>query len=109
MMSEFSPSVRAAIDRLSPEDTAVFYVEYSLKRKSAGTAYILSLLFLHYAYVGRVGMTVIGWLLSFATGGVTGVIWWIIDLFRIPGIVANFNSTLAMSILRDQKIIGLIK
>lgn len=107
-MDEFPLSVKAAVERMSEPDKAIFYDEYSRKRKSTGTAYLASLLFLHYAYTGRIGLTAIGWFLSIITGGVVGFVWWLVDLFRIPGIVRDFNASVATTILRDQKIIGMI-
>lgn len=63
--------------------------------KSTFTAYIFWLLFgSHYAYLGRWGTQIIFWPLLLV--GI-GEIWWFIDLFRIPGLVARRNAQLLAS------------
>lgn len=98
--------VRTELARMPGGAQSQFAEEYRRKRKSVALAYVLSLLYLHYAYVGRIGMTLLMWLVAIISLGIFGVIWWIIDLFRMPGIVGNRNKDIAMEILRDQKIIA---
>lgn len=98
-------SVRASLERSNENEVSMFDQEYSDKRRSVAVAYLASLFMLHYAYCGRVGMTLLCWLVGFMTLGVGGLIWWLIDLFRIPGIVRKRNHDIATGVLRDQRII----
>lgn len=87
-------------------EQAEFMEEFRRKRKSVGKAYLASLLSLHYAYVGRFGMTFVMWIVGVLTLGIGVLIWWTIDLFRIPGIVRDKNSDIGVAVLRDQRIIS---
>lgn len=98
--------VRTELARMDAGQQAQFAEEFRRKRKSKAIAYLASLLYLHYAYVGRVGMTLLMWLVAICTLGILGLIWWFVDLFRIPGIVGAANRDIATAILRDMKIIS---
>jgi hypothetical protein len=50
-------------------------------------------------------MTVIMWLASIVTFGVAGIVWWVVDLFRMPGLVKNYNRDVAIDVLRNFKAI----
>lgn len=104
-ISELPVAVRASLQSMDEIQSDMFIEEFARRKKSVAGGYFSSLLFFHYGYVGRIGMTLLGWLVAFMTLGIGMAIWWIIDLFRIPGIVRNYNSDLAISILRDQRII----
>ncbi|WP_235297423.1 TM2 domain-containing protein [Portibacter marinus] len=58
------------------------------KLRNVGIAYIL-LLFVgaHYAYVNKWGTQILFWI----TFGGLGI-WWLIDLFRVPGLIDRFND-----------------
>lgn len=90
---------------MGPDDQETFIAEYNRKKKNAATAYFTSLAFLHYAYTGRLGLTLLGWFVSMCTLGIGLILWWIVDLFRIPALVRDYNSDVAVSVLRDQRII----
>lgn len=98
--------VRTEFGKMGAEEQAQFMEEFDRKRKHVGSAYIASLLSLHYAYVGRWPMTFLMWLVGVATLGIGLIIWWLVDLFRIPSIIRDKNSDIAVAILRDQKIIA---
>jgi len=56
--------------------------------RNVGIAYALFIcLGAHYAYVNKWGMQILFWL----TFGGFGI-WWLIDLFRIPGMIYDFND-----------------
>ena len=99
--------VRTQLEGADVRTQAAFEDSFRSKRKSLAVAYILSIFFfMHYAYVGRVGMTFLVILASVVTFGFVGFIWWFIDLFRMPGIVRKYNDDAAVSVLRDQMIIS---
>jgi hypothetical protein len=78
-----------------------FLEEYHRKAKSVGIAYLLWFLGLHYAYVGKWGLLVL-FLLTFGFG----LIWWIIDLFRVYGIIINYNKDVAIDVLRNLRTVS---
>ena len=97
--------VRSEFAKMDVLSQAEFLGEYQRRRKGLALAYFASFLSLHYAYVGRFGLTLLCWLVGLLTMGIALVIWWIIDLFRMPSIIANKNADIAIDVLRDQKII----
>ena len=93
--------VRNELVKLSAEKQEEFVEEYRRKAKSVGIAYILWLLFVHYAYLRKWGILVLFWL----TGG-GAFFWWLIDAFRIPGMIRNYNKDVAVDVLRNLKAIS---
>ncbi len=95
-------SVAAAYSTLDPEIQKAFRKEYGAGKKSTLLAYLFwFFLGFHYLYMGRVGMQLAFW---FTGGGF--LIWWIIDFFRVPGIVSNHNNDRARTIMAQIKQMG---
>jgi hypothetical protein len=93
--------VRNELGKMSAQKQEEFIEEYKRKTKSIGFAYALWLfLGWHYAYTNKWGLQVLFWL---TFGGF--FIWWIIDLFRIPRIVKNYNKDIATEVMRNLKAI----
>lgn len=89
--------VRNELAKLSPQKQSEFLEEYNRKKKSLGFAYILWLfLGWHYAYQKKWGLQFLFW---FTLGGV--FLWWIIDLFRLPGMMADYNKDTAVDVMRN--------
>lgn len=65
--------------------------------KSAGTAYLCWFFGLHYLYLEQPGL----WLLFWVSLGGFGF-WMLIDLFRIPSLVADFNRRARMAAAREE-------
>ncbi len=85
-----------------PEDLKEdFYQEYKRKRKSVVAAYLCWLVGLHYAYVRNWGTQII---FSLTLWGM--FIWWIVDLFRVPELVRNYNKDVAIEVAKNIKIIA---
>lgn len=63
-------------------------------------AYLLWILGFQHAYIGKWGLLVLYWV---TLGGV--MIWAIVDLFRIPGMIADYNKDSAVDILRNIKAV----
>jgi hypothetical protein len=82
-----------------------FLEEFERRSKSLGAAYFYSLFYCHHAFLGRCGTTAAMWLASLATLGMAGMIWWLIDLFRLPSLVRSYNQTLAFDILRSLRAV----
>lgn len=93
--------VRNELAQLSAQKQEEFLEEYRRKAKSTGAAYafwLIQLLFvggLHYAYLRKWGLFVI----FFLTFGAF-LIWWLIDAFRIPGLVRDYNKDVAVDVMR---------
>lgn len=93
--------VRNELAALPPHSLEAFLEEYRRKTKSTGAAYVFWLLLgAHYAYVGKWGLFLLYW---FTAGGF--LIWAIVDIFRMPGIVRDYNKDVAVDVLRSLKAI----
>ncbi len=92
----------SVVDRLADlpaEAQLEFYEEYTRRSRSEVAAYVLHFFFaLRYGYVDKWVIQVIAWLLLFV--GV-GWVWWVVDFFRIPGLVKNHNKKVARNILKN--------
>ncbi|WP_312171480.1 TM2 domain-containing protein [Chryseobacterium sp.] len=99
-MGNFSYLIQKKFRALNSEQQRIFISEFERRKKSVGISYLLwFLLGWHYAYVKKWG-----WLILYilTVGGF--FVWAIIDLFRIPKIVEQYNNDLALEILRDISI-----
>lgn len=90
-----TPYLRERARQLPETAQRAYRRDYSRRRKSIVTAY-LAWLFLgwHYLYFGKVGLQFAFWL----TGGWL-VVGWIIDFFRIPGMITAHNNALGLELL----------
>jgi len=93
---------KTQLAKMTFEAQGMFLEEYRRKQKQTGLTYLFwFLLGFHYIYLGKIGWQILYWL-TFAGLG----IWAIIDLFRIPGMVRNYNKDVSMDVLRDLKIMN---
>ena len=87
---------------MAPEHQGSFIEEFKRKKKSVAAAYVLWLLLgVHYGYLGKWWIQLLYW---FTLGGL--LIWAIVDIFRIPSMVRNYNKDVAIDVFRDLKIIS---
>ena len=92
-------AVRESLIKETPNHQGQFMEEYNRKKKTLGIAYLLwFLLGIHYAYIGKWGLTLLMWVTG---GGAT--IWWLIDAFRLPKIVRNSNKDIATEVYQSVK------
>ena len=92
--------VRSELVNYSPQEQEMFVEEFRRKAKSKGVGFLLWLFGLHYAYVAKWGLLIA---FLFTMGGF--FIWWIVDLFRVPGIIRDYNKDVAMDVLRNIKLL----
>ncbi len=92
--------VKNELAKMSAQKQEEFVEEYKRKAKSLGIAYLFLIIVLamHYGYLGKWGLQIVFWL----TGG-GFLIWWFIDLFRLPGLVKNYNKDIASDTMRNLK------
>jgi len=94
--------VRNELAKLPAQKQEEFIEEYKRKAKSTGIAYVLWLLLgSHYVYLKKWGIQILFWL----TFGVL-FIWWLVDLFRIPGMIRDYNKDVAVDVLRNLKAVS---
>ena len=92
------PSVGRAVAMMDPASQSAFFSEYQMNKKSLAAAYILWVIFgAHYIYFRKVGLQIVFWLSWFV--GI-GVLWWIIDLFRMPSIRRQYSEQIARQALQ---------
>lgn len=91
--------VRNHLAKMPAQKQEEFLEEYMRKEKSVAVGYLCwFILGIHYAYVRKWGLQVVYWL---TIGGL--LFWMIIDIFRIPKIIGDYNKDLSIEIMRDLK------
>lgn len=97
-ISETLPAmVRNELDKLPAQRQEEFVEEYRRKAKSSGPAYLLWFLVGgHYLYLGKWGIQFLFWI---TLGGL--LVWWLADLFRLPGMLRDFNQDVAVDVLKN--------
>lgn len=83
------------MDELTQE---AFVSEFRKKRKSTFIASWLMLIIpcFHYFYLGKIWLN----LLFLGTMGGLGI-WWLVDVFRLGGVVREYNKTVAIGVLKE--------
>lgn len=89
------PHIQEAYAQLLLEDRMVFEHAYALRSKGVGATYLAWMVGSHYVYLGRRKVQFVYW----CTGGGL-LLWAFADLFRIPGMVNEFNTTVALNALK---------
>ena len=96
-------SVRNELASMPESKQDEFLKAFEQESASLVMAYLTSLIYCHYGLLGRWGMT--GWMwLSLFVAGTLGVIWWLIDLVRMPGMVREYNDRVAADIVQKLRI-----
>lgn len=94
--------VKDEVLKLSPTKQEQFVEEYKRRAKSENTGHILwFFLGWHYIYLRKWGLQFLYW---FTLGGF--LIWVIVDFFRVPGMVRDYNKDVALSVLKDIKAVS---
>jgi hypothetical protein len=94
--------VKNELARLSAAKQAEFLEEYNRKSRQTAIAYVLwFFLGFHYVYQKKWGIQILFWLTS---GGF--FVWWLVDAFRVPGMIKNYNKDVAIDTLRNLKAIS---
>jgi hypothetical protein len=101
IVSNLPAMVRNELAKLSSLKQEEFLEEFERKEKSIFVGYILWLLLgWHYAYQKKWGIQILFWI----TGGGL-LIWWLIDIFRVPGMINNYNKDKAIEVMRNLRAI----
>lgn len=98
---ELSEAVLRKVGELDPINQEAFLAEFTKLRKSVHIAFWLFLVGFHYLCLGRYVLQILFWI----TFGGFGV-WWLIDLFRAPGMVRDRNRSFALQALREVQILS---
>lgn len=101
LRKELPVAVLRKLETMDETTQQAFIEEFARKRKSPLLGFILTNVGMHYAYIGRVWLTLL-FLVSY--GGFC--IWWLIDIFRVTGMVREYNRTIAIKVLRDIQILN---
>jgi hypothetical protein len=88
------PRIQEAYANLLLEDRMVFEHAYAVRSKGLAPTYFAWLVGSHYGYLGRWNVQFAYW---FTGGGL--LLWALADLFRIPGLVNEYNKTVALNAL----------
>ncbi|TAD98149.1 MAG: DUF4178 domain-containing protein [Bacteroidetes bacterium] len=97
MSRELPFAVNNQLLELPEEYQREFMMEYKEKKKDVVLAYVLDMtLSAHYIYLQKYLIQFLYW---FTFGGIG--IWWLIDMFRLPHMVKEYNQQIADECLRD--------
>ena len=93
------PDMLKGILLLSPDTQALFVDGYRGRARTVQTSYLFWFVSLYYAYLDE-------WFLQFAfwlswSLFFPGLIWWIVDAFRLQGLVRKHNEGIAKDVLRN--------
>lgn len=90
MDTHLDPTSIALLNLLTEKQKDYALTLYANREKKVSTAYILWVVFgVYYFYLGHPVKNILLWILC---GCFIGIIWWIIDLFRISGMVKRKNQ-----------------
>jgi hypothetical protein len=92
------PQIQQAYANLLLEDRLVFEHTYAVQSKGLSMTYLSLLCASHYAYLGRWNVQFAYW---FTGGGL--LLWMLVDAFRLPGMVNEFNRVVALNALRSSE------
>ena len=96
-------SVRDQLAAMPAAQQAEFLKAFRRRSANLIIAYLLSLIYCHYAALGRWAMS--GWMwLSLFVASALGVVWWLIDLVRMPRMVREHNHRVAADIMQQLRI-----
>ncbi len=93
--SSLSRTVREQLAYLTPDQQRAFLWRYRAQAKSPLVALAFLPLGWHYLYLRKRGLQVLFWL---TLGGLAA--WWVLDFFRIRGLVRDYNRRVAMHVMR---------
>jgi len=74
---------------MTPEQREYFKYQFDKERKDPTTGLLLTIFGLHYWYLDNPGKSILLWL---STAVLIGFLWAFIDLFRVKGMVLNYNE-----------------
>ena len=84
---------------LPPEKKHEFFQTFDEKAAKLPMIYLSSTVYGHYLLLGRWSMT--GWMwCSVFVAGALGLIWWLVDLVRMPEMIREHNQRIAIEILQ---------
>ena len=89
----------ALLNQLSDKQKDYALTLYTAREKKKSTAYILWILFgVYYFYLDHPFKNILLWLLCFCF---IGEIWWIVDLFRMSGMVKRKNKEILLECIKE--------
>ena len=93
------PTVQHTVAQMDLNSQNAFFNEYEKKKKKVAIGYVLWIIGFHYLYLKKVGVQFAFW---FTGGGF--LVWWFIDLFRMPSLVRSANEGTARDALQTLAI-----
>ena len=100
MQNSYSPLVQSALSKMTDEQKKRFEVEYARRRKNTTLYFVLAVIFpIQLVLLGRLGLQLAFW---FTAGGVG--VWYVIECFKTPERVREYNDDVAKEIARDLSI-----
>lgn len=98
---QIPPAVLRKVAQMEEVNQEAFVAEFKKKIKSSFFAFLFAGSGCHYLYLGKYLMCFLFW----GTMGGLGI-WWFVDLFRVRGMVQEYNKTVAINVLRDIQVLN---
>jgi hypothetical protein len=95
LASSLSRTVREQLAYLTPDQQRAFLWRYRAQAKSPTVAFLFLPLGWHYLYLRKRGLQILFWL---TLGGLAA--WWVLDIFRLHGLVRDYNRRVAIHVMR---------
>jgi len=92
--------VCSELGRLPQQRQEEFLERFRAKRKSRGWAWLLWFLGWHFAYFREWGLQILYLVTLFF---VVGLVWWVVEAFKVNDRVRQWNADRAVEVLRDLK------
>ena len=105
-ITKLHPKILYEIGKICPENQIKFQELYTKKKRSLVLAFICLIFFpgTHYAFLGRWQLQLMYWL---TFGG--ALIWWLVDMFRLPTLVKECNYYQQKKVLMEINSINVFK
>ena len=91
-------SIKGELFKLDPKIQEEFTRKYTRRSKSLLIAYLLCLIGWHYLYLGKIALQI-----AFLTTMAGFLIWGLVDLFRLPRMVARQNEGIAREVMSEYR------
>jgi hypothetical protein len=100
-LKDLDPLTLAAVSKLSTEDQLLFFNQWKSKRRSVGAMVTLAVLFpIQLFFLAKAGLGI-----AFILTGGGFLVWYVIEWFKTPKRVREYNNDKAMEVLQGLSLL----
>lgn len=93
--------VTSSLRDMKQQDQNIFIEEFCRRRRTVGLGYLLWFLGFHYAYYKKWALLILFWVSCIL---IFGIVWWVVDAFRIKSMTKTYNQDAAIDVMKDLKL-----